>query len=265
VHAAYDPQLDRRVALKVLVAPRLDDDSTGTPVDTEGRLRLLREAKAIAKLSHPNVVAVHDAGEVDGRVFIAMEYVDGETLDAWLSARPAATRQWSDVVAMFLHAGRGLAAAHEAGTVHRDFKPQNVMVGGRRVRVVDWPGDGCCQATGAPSGDLPMGVGAPTMRFKGLTRTGALMGTPLYMAPEQMKGEPADERTDQFSFCVARYEGLYGERPFPSGTFAELSAALLTGRVRDRPERRTCHRGCAPWSCRTGAPARIGTVDASAL
>ena len=121
VYAAYDPQLDRRVALKLLH----EKASTVASIST-GRLRLLREAKAIARLSHPNVVVVHDAGTIDDRVFLAMEFVDGETLAAWLKAKP---RPWREVRDVFVAAGRGLAAAHDAGLIHRDFKPQNVMVG----------------------------------------------------------------------------------------------------------------------------------------
>ncbi|MCA9690157.1 MAG: serine/threonine protein kinase [Myxococcales bacterium] len=120
VYAAYDAELDRKVAIKVLRSPGASD--------SHGRARMQREAQALAKLSHPNVVHVYDVGTYEGHVFLAMEYVEGETLDAWLAARP---RPWPQVLEKFIAAGRGLAAAHAAGLVHRDFKPQNIVARGR--------------------------------------------------------------------------------------------------------------------------------------
>jgi tetratricopeptide (TPR) repeat protein len=241
VYAAYDPQLDRRVALKLLhhtglssAAPRI------------GRERLLREAKAIARLSHPNVVVVHDAGAIGDpgdpikgeRVFLAMEFIEGQTLSAWLAAEP---RSWRAVRDLFIAAGEGLAAAHEAGLVHRDFKPQNVMVGrDGSVRVMDF-GLASDTSDGAGEGNAPPDLGdlarAPTRETVALTRTGALLGTPLYMAPEQFRAQATDARTDQFSFCVALHEALYGERPFPSSSLGRLVTAVLAGRVADPPAR----------------------------
>jgi tetratricopeptide (TPR) repeat protein len=252
VYAAYDPQLDRKIALKLLhdTAPRAGAVRTG-------RERLLREAKAIARLHHPNVVVVHDAGSIDDpvrgeRVFLAMEFVEGETLAAWLASAPRTWRQIRDV---FVAAGEGLAAAHDAGLVHRDFKPQNVMVGRDGLcRVMDF---GLCsdaadvaageqeneatseatdEATGEEHGetiDLAGLPGPPRPETLALTRTGVLLGTPLYMAPEQFLARRTDARTDQFSFCVALHEALYGERPFPSDSLSALIDAVVAGRVQE--------------------------------
>jgi eukaryotic-like serine/threonine-protein kinase len=229
VYAAYDPELDRKVALKLLH----QGDQGG---DSAGRARLLREAKAIARLSHPNVVVVHDAGTIDDRVFIAMEFVDGQTLSGWLAARP---RTWREVRDIFLDAGRALSAAHAAGLVHRDFKPQNVMVGDDgKVRVMDF--GLAAQAGTHDAGEKPElvegGIDAAALTHTvtvALTRTGTLVGTPAYMAPEQFLAEPADARTDQFSFCVALHEALFGERPFASDSLAVLATAVIGGRVRE--------------------------------
>jgi ABC-type branched-subunit amino acid transport system substrate-binding protein len=225
VYAAHDPALDRTIALKLL---RSD---VAIP-DLESRL--LREAKAMARVSHPHVIAVHDAGRHGDQVYIAMELVDGGTLRTWLTA---AKRSWRAVLDVYLRAARGLVEAHAAGIVHRDFKPDNVLVGddGAVVRVTDFglarashdaePGEG---STDAPS-DEDGSLDAP------LTRTGALIGTPVYMAPEQHAGGVADARADVYSFCVALYEGLYGERPFVGTTLVELHAAKLAEQIRPAP------------------------------
>jgi serine/threonine protein kinase len=229
VYAAYDPELDRKVALKLL-------HGGGTSGGPEGRARLLREAKAIAKLSHPNVVVVHDAGTIDDRVFIAMEFVDGQTVAEWLKAAP---RSWRVVRDVFLDAGRALSAAHSAGLVHRDFKPQNVMVGeDGKVRVMDFGLAARAEAGEARAkDDLAAGdfvtAGPDVLTTAALTRTGVLVGTPAYMAPEQFLAAPTDARTDQFSFCVSLHEALFGERPFPGKTFPELAAAVIAGRPRE--------------------------------
>jgi tetratricopeptide (TPR) repeat protein/tRNA A-37 threonylcarbamoyl transferase component Bud32 len=219
VYAAYDPTLDRRVALKLL--KRGEDEATWP----ERRRRLLREAQAMARLSHPNVVPVFEAGEADGHVFIAMEFVRGRTLRAWLAERP---RSWREVLDLFRDAGSGLAAAHAAGLVHRDFKPENVLVDGEgRARVTDF---GLARA-GEPSASPAPGEAPPAS----LTQTGAVLGTPAYMAPEQVAGRATDHRTDQFAFCVALYEALHGERPFAGDTFAEVAFAVSMGTVRPPP------------------------------
>jgi eukaryotic-like serine/threonine-protein kinase len=248
VYAAYHPDLERRIALKIV-------DESG-PDSAERRARLLREARAIARLSHPNVVTVYDAGTIGVRVYIAMELVEGETVAAWLRAVP---RTWRDVVDVFIAAGRGLAAAHAAEIVHRDFKPHNVMIGkDGAVRVMDF---GLARLVNehAPADSPRDGVepdadqGSVTV-----TKTGALLGTPAYMAPEQFRGEPTDARSDQFSYCVALHEALYGFRPrlahldndrgpggVPSVPPAEgrrrvpawLRSAVLRGLRHDRQER----------------------------
>lgn len=208
VYVANDPQLDRNVALKVLRAAQ-------TPgAETESRKRLLREARALARLAHPNVVAVHDVGSHDERVFIAMELVDGCTLSAWLDG----PRSLVQVLDIFAQAGRGLAAAHGAGLIHRDFKPENVLVGSDgRARVTDFGlahgalGGGMDATFEASTGPHAASSAASVNRT---TRTGSVLGTPAYMAPEQRMGSRTpDARSDQFAFCVALYEALFGARP----------------------------------------------------
>lgn len=197
VYAAYDPELDRRVALKLL---RRDSANNA----------LRSEARAIARLAHPNVVAVHDVGRADGASFVAMEFVDGVTLRDWL----AEARTPDQVLEAFIQAGRGIAAAHAAGLVHRDIKPSNIMIGrDGRPRVLDFG-----LASGTPE---------------------AIGGTPGYMAPEQARGEAVDPRSDQYALCVSLWEALAGDRP---------TAALTTsGMLHYVPERvvRALRRGLA--------------------
>ncbi len=232
VYAAYDPKLDRKVALKMV--------HTEAAERREARERLLREARAMARLTHPNVVAVYDVDVHAGQLFLAMEYVDGITLRSWLrrASRPA-----REVLAAFVQAGRGLSAAHAVGVVHRDFKPDNVLVDrGGRVCVTDFGLARSALGPHAP-GLLTADDAAPSVRgvmppaapSPGVTRTGALMGTPAYMAPEQWRGEATDARSDQFSFCVALYEALYGQHPFEGATAAALLDAIQQGRLREAP------------------------------
>ncbi len=223
VHAAYDPELDRKVAIKLLRA-----DSLGS----NGAARMLREAQAMARLAHPGVVTVHDVGTHRGQVWIAMEFVEGQTLRVWLDQRK---HDWRDVLDVLLQAGAGLAAAHAAGLVHRDFKPENVMIGSDgRVRVMDF---GLARAaeggrTSAPEDNESSHGSALSMQ---LTQDGALLGTPAYMAPEQFGGAEVGEATDQFSFCVTLYEALNGERPFVGDSLFELVSAVSSGVVRPPP------------------------------
>lgn len=235
VYKAFDPELDRAVALKLVAVPDLGQ------VQAEGlRLRLSREARTLAQLSHPNVVSVFDVGSFEGSVFVAMEFVAGQTLRRWL-ARPGRTPR--EILGVFAAAGAGLAAAHRLGIVHRDFKPDNVMVADDgRVRVLDF-GLARSVAAPAPGADAPptpdaaadpdagAAAGAPTH----LTRDGTVMGTPAYMAPEQDRGEAADARSDQFSFCAALYEALYRKRPFAGTTYLELAARRADGDVAATP------------------------------
>jgi len=214
VFAAYDPQLDRKVALKLL--------RSGLQLATkDARKRLQREAQAIAQLSHPNVVAVYDVGTTDdGDLYIAMEFVEGDTLTTWLKRWP---RTWREIIDVFLQAARGLVAAHSVGLLHRDFKPDNVLVGGDgRVRVTDF---GLARSLIAHL-DEESGRGVtppmPTALNSALTATGTVLGTPRYMPPEQLTGPDIDARADQFSFCVALHEALYGEHPLPGSTSVSM-------------------------------------------
>ncbi len=253
VWAAYDPELDRRIALKLL-RPRAAGGS-------EGQARLVREAQAMAKLSHPHVIAIHDVGQHAGHVFLAMEFVEGDTLTSWRTR----TRTWSDIVGVYLQAGRGLAAAHQAGLVHRDFKPDNVLIGrDGRVRVTDFglarnvgAGEAAAQRSeSAPQAGLAArsDTRTPDPSSTTITQTGALVGTPAYMAPEQFVGGRIDARSDQFSFCVALWEALYGQRPFAGRTLAQLSEAVVGGAILGPPSEvrvpsfveRALRRGLAP-------------------
>ena len=237
VYAATDPKLDRGVALKVL--------SPGHH-DALARARLHREARTLARLAHPNVVAVHDVGEAQGQLYIAMERIAGQTLRVWTGAH---RRRWLEIVEMYAGAGRGLIAAHEAGLVHRDFKPDNVLVDERGVpRVVDFGlariianTEGEIADTEADAGALAISRAPTTEADEGglrtLTRTGAIMGTPAYMAPEQHLGMAGDARTDQFALCVAMWEALYGARPFVGSNREALAEAIVHGRISVGPRR----------------------------
>ena len=255
VYAAYDPNLDRKIAIKLVGA---DDGTDGHA----GHSRLMREAQATARISHPNVVVVHEADTLGNRVFIAMEFVEGHTLRYWLEAKK---RTWLEVLDVFIAAGRGLAAAHDKDLVHRDFKPDNVMVSSNgQVRVMDFGlarwGSAPRLEREAPATDGPVlrleraavidptatqklgdsarttSPGTPAALDEKLTRTGAVMGTPAYMSPEQFRGGFADARSDQFSFCVALYEALFNARPFGGRTLTELADCVVAGRLIEPPE-----------------------------
>ena len=214
VYAAHDPELGRTVALKLLRPEALEDRE-----GSDGRSRLVREAHAMAKLSHPNVVAIYDAGVYEDQVFLAVELVDGATVKGWLGETP---RSWREILHVFRQAGRGLVAAHAAGLVHRDFKPENVLISRRgEVKVADF---GLARAAAAEPDRAPSEPAiVPTIDLASdpvlgtpLTQAGLVTGTPAYMAPEQFAGRGSDARTDEFSFCVALYQSLYGELPFAS-------------------------------------------------
>jgi len=245
---AYDPKLHREIALKRL--------HSGT-LDSEAEARLLREAQAMAQLSHPNVITIHDVESTADGVVMAMEYVEGQTLAEWIKEGPHPIRE---VLEHFIQAGEGLLAAHDAGLVHRDFKPSNVIIGVRgRVQVMDFglaraeaadDGAEAQTAENATRGDDSTDRGQAALASRRslassdsrrnalgrssnssnasssvqLTEAGAVMGTPAYMAPEQHRGEVADARSDQYAFCLSLWEGLWGTRPF-TGDLATIVAA----------------------------------------
>ncbi|HWB79128.1 MAG TPA: serine/threonine-protein kinase [Nannocystaceae bacterium] len=225
VYAAHDPQLDRQVAIKLVRHWQSNDRE-------QDQERLIREARSLAQLSHPHVVAIYDVGLHGDRVFIAMELVKGTTLRRWIGE---GARSWPEVMRTLLQAGEGLAAAHAAGLVHRDFKPDNVLVGDDgRVRVLDF---GLAQGDGA----LPSvtALGTIALDSVSLTATGKVAGTPAYMAPEQFGGAAADPRTDQFAFCVACWEALFLARPYPASSTPQLRRMLAEGVIAkpSQPER----------------------------
>jgi serine/threonine protein kinase len=257
VWAATDPDLDRAVAIKLL---RAADGS-----ETQ-RTRLLREARAMARLKHPNVLTVYEVGTAAGVDYIVMELVDGTNLGEWLATKPPPARP--GVIAALLAAGRGLTAAHAAGIVHRDFKPENVLRGrSGHVFVTDFGlafghvSDGAelvplPVAHDALSGSIPASSAERPARRpldsvldSPLTQTGVLIGTPAYMAPEQFAGKPAGPRSDQFAFCVTAWEALTGERPFRGANLDQLRAAAAGG----------------VGSARTALASRVQTVLARGL
>jgi tetratricopeptide (TPR) repeat protein len=236
VYAAYDPKLDRKVALKLLRRLSSDPDKR-----QRAQERLLEEARAMARLSHANVITVHDVAVVDGRVVVAMEFVDGNTLT---SALVRGDLDWRKVLDLMRKAGRGLASAHEAGLVHRDFKPDNVMLAkDGRVLVMDFglaraldtdlSAQSLARMQRAEVADArPTEGGTPDPGSRARSR---IVGTPAYMAPEQHRGKQVDGRTDQFSFCVTLYEALYGHRPFQGDNAPEILAQIESGRMPDPP------------------------------
>ena len=226
VYAAYDPKLDRKVAIKML----------HEGIRHSHRARLEREARAMAKLTHPNVVSVHEVGEYENRLFVAMEFVDGKTLRDWLAHEKPDRRQIMNVM---IEAGRGLAAAHAAGMAHRDFKPDNVLVGkDGRARVSDF---GLVTPVGTDTIDevpAPIASASPSrdaVPAIALTQVGTIMGTPLYMAPEQHEGGATDHRADQFSFCVTLWEALYERTPYSAQSYEALVDNVVAGRIQPPP------------------------------
>ena len=229
VYAAHDRELDRHVALKVMRTASVEE------VD---RVRMLREGQAMARITHPNVITVFEVGSDDGIVFLAQELLDGGTLATWLVKR----RTEPEILSKFVAAGRGLAAAHAVGLVHRDFKPENVLLGkDGRLRVADF---GLAREVGtevallatAPGGGPPPEEMVDSGALgRNLTRTGVVMGTPMFMAPEQHEGKSADARSDQFAFCVALYHALYGDWPFDGKTAVALADNVINGVMKSPP------------------------------
>ncbi len=225
VYLAYDPKLDRKVALKLVDASALGSEMG------DAQIRLEREAQAAAALGHPNVVTVYDVGEHQGDVFLAMEFVEGSTLTDWLGGEHG----WREVAALFLEIARGLAAAHDAQMVHRDFKPDNVLLGeDGRPRVADFGLARPTEGWSARDASKMLGDGTEaSMRAlklrsqNALASTGEVCGTPAYMAPEQFAGVDVGPASDQFGFCVSLFEALFGFRPFQGDSVTELAVAVL--------------------------------------
>ncbi|MEM6990726.1 MAG: serine/threonine-protein kinase, partial [Myxococcota bacterium] len=220
VYAAFDQFLDRKVAIKVI-------RGDAAPKQASQRRSLLAESRALARVTHPNVVTVHDVGLNDGELFIAMEFVDGASLRAWLAAE---ARGRDEILDVFLAALAGLAAVHDAGLVHRDFKPDNVLVGrDGAVKVTDF---GLVRGTGGL--DLSATPGAVEVT-QTLTGAGGIIGTPAYLAPELFDGAEATASSDQFACCVALFEALYGARPFDGPTMLALAEQVASGAIREPP------------------------------
>jgi eukaryotic-like serine/threonine-protein kinase len=243
VFEAHDPELDRRVAIK-LVSLRFADCEAA-------QARLLAEAQTLARLDHPNIVTVYEVGRHLGGLYLAMEYIEGETLERWLAR---SGDDWRSIVRVFAEAGQGVLAAHRAGVVHGDFKPSNVMLSGAvrevsRVRVLDFglAIDSGCSDESDPTPSSP----AETARE---LRNSAFGGTPRYMAPELRSARPRpDARSDQYAFCISMWSALYREHPFARTDADEMTAAMVRG-VTNAPGstrvpswlRRVLERGLAP-------------------
>jgi serine/threonine protein kinase len=215
VYAAYDPDLDRKVALKVVHPAAVAADREGL----EERFR--REGRAMARLADAQVVTVHDVGVFDGRVFIAMQFVEGMTMRAWLrDAKPSV----DEIIGRFVKAGRGLAAAHGVGLVHRDFKPENVLLGvDGSARVTDF---GLARDS-LDIDDANRATLEPTSEF-----TSGVSGTPAYFAPERARSRAGSAQSDQYSFCVSLFEALYGSRPRAGEAPGRHGVHSLPSRVR---------------------------------
>ena len=229
VYKAYDPELDRSIALKILTLSPQEGETVSLP-----QARLMREAQALAKLNHPNVVFVFDVGTYEESVYIAMEYVEGKTLRDWLKEDQPTHKE---IIAVMVAAGRGLQAAHLEGIVHRDFKPENLIVGNNgQVKVLDFGLARAADFEGLPiektkSPSQLESQSGDQLLSQPLTQVGILIGTPAYMAPEHFLYEELDEKTDQFSFCLTLFEALYGKRPFGGDTKTDLEENVTQGRI----------------------------------
>ena len=251
VYAAYDTDLDRKVAIKLVNNSRLGQ--------SQGRSRVIREAQAMAQVSHPNVVHVYEVGESrhahhersgeqsdensdgksdeksdEGQIFIAMEFVSGSNLYQWQNQ---GDRSFAETLQMYIQAGEGLCAAHRSGLIHRDFKPDNVLIGeDGRARVADFGLARTVQVIDIKISSEQILRDREAAASQRLTEAGAVMGTPGYMSPEQYRGDDVDARSDQFSFCAALYEALYKQTPFEGGTFSQLAEQVMDGRIRALPK-----------------------------
>lgn len=233
VWAAYDPHLDRKIALK-LIHPQFD----GTRQE-KYRARLLREAQALAKLSHPNVVSVYDVDRIDDRLYIAMEFVEGETVADWVART---SPPWHEILGVYRAAAQGLAAAHRRGIVHRDIKPSNILVGtDRRVCVLDFGLAKAVDETDDETSTVAMDDETSLHDVvlsarQSLTKTGPSIGTPGYMALEQIRGgRDVGPAVDQFALAVSLYESLYGVSPFARTSLLDQFAAMEAGEVTPPP------------------------------
>jgi eukaryotic-like serine/threonine-protein kinase len=227
IHRAYDPKLERPVALKLLHPRQHGSD--------RARARLLAEARLLARLAHPHVVPIYEVLELEEQVVLVMELVEGMALAVW---QRDTQRSWRDIVAVYTQAGEGLAAAHDLGIVHRDFKPDNAIVGNDgRVRVLDF---GLARLTSPdrPNEREAADPAAPPGAAPSLTLSGELPGTIAYMAPEQLAGDNATAQSDQFSFCVALYRALIGAPPFAGADAKALHDNIRAGRFAPASEAR---------------------------
>lgn len=228
VYEAHDPKLRRKVAVKLLRADLIDPEQR-----QEHAARLMREARLLASISHPHVLPVYDVGTWRDQVFMAMHFVEGSSLSDWvLRVEP----DWRQVLEVYLQAGAGLASAHQCGLVHRDVKPDNIMLGHREgVWLTDF-GLACnVQAQLLPPSPSERLEADAALDRSVVTRTGAVMGTPAFMSPEQYMGQEVTARSDQFSFCASLFLSIYGERPFEGDTVRDLESAVCAGRLKPPP------------------------------
>ena len=230
IYSAWDESNQRRVAIKLLRHDRC--------FRPDSQARFLREARTMARLDHPNILRIYEVGTHEGQVFLALEYVEGRTFREWLDdERPPP----DEILRNYLAAGRALEAAHAAGVMHRDFKPENVLLGrDDRVRVLDF---GLARSTSETDSYQTMENQTPGLRdalAEGpeLLATFGISGTPAYKSLEQHFGRPTDPRTDQFAYCVALWEAIYGARPFAGRTAGEIAHAIEAQQIQEpQPER----------------------------